>query len=151
MVNPRAALESAMIAKLALIGPANGDNVPKAIWQVTTKEILISQVADEFRPTIVFLTEEGASEFVGLGGVKQTTLSVAMLIYLTITPIEEGSILCTQYTDAVANCLDKNRYWGGLALITEITGVPTHQMLTVPDAIATVFADVRYRYEGNLA
>lgn len=137
--------------KLALIGPVNGDNVPIAIWQVTTEEIPIANVQSQFRPTIVFLTEEGPSEFVGLGGIQQTTLSVAVLLYLTITPIEEGSEVCDQYTEAVRHCFGVNRDWGGLALVTEITGVPTHQLLTVPDAIATVFADVRYMHEDSAA
>jgi hypothetical protein len=151
MTNPRQQIETLMLSKLAAIGPGNGDNVPKAVWQVLTEQRPITEFSDDFRPTIILLTEQGESEFVGIGGVKQTPLSVAVLIYLTVRSIDEGQVVCTQYADAVTRCFDMNREWGGLALVTEMTGTPLHQLLTLPDAIVTVNAEVRYMHESFAA
>jgi hypothetical protein len=149
MSSPRQAITALMVSKLAAIGPQNGDAVVQPIWQVLTKQVPITDIAPEYRPTMILLTEEGESPFIMLGGIKQTTLRIAILLYLNIRTIDEGAEVCDQYTDAVRRCLDVNRDWTGLALVTEITGVPTHQLLTIPDAIATVHAEVLYLHEDR--
>ena len=47
-----------MLTALMEISPANGYDVPRAVWQVTREQIPITQVQDQFRPTLVLLTEE---------------------------------------------------------------------------------------------
>ena len=55
-----------------------------------------------------------------------------------------------RYAAAVCRCLMRHQYWDFLAESTEITGVPTHELLTVPDAITTVHGRTQYLHEDAL-
>jgi hypothetical protein len=144
MADPRESIEVAMINALATISPANGYNVPKAIQLVTRDQIEISKVSDAYRPALVVLTELDESTLVMLGGVMEQVLSVVVLVYETWNSLESPTTVLNRYTKAVGDCLLSNGYWGGLALVTTLKGIPTHQIMTPPDVISTVHAEIRY-------
>lgn len=149
-MNPREQIEQSMVTALMEITPANGYDVPKAVWRVTREHVPITQIPDEFRPTLVLLTEEGGHEVIEFAQTVETDLTLAILIYETVPSIEVGASHMNRYAAAVCRCLMRHQYWDYLAEYTEITGVPTHELLTVPDAITTVHARTQYLHEDAL-
>jgi hypothetical protein len=147
--NTREAIESAMEVALASLTPANGYDVPRAIWGVTRKHVYISMVPDAIRPHIVLLTEFESQGPIGFGpdAEKEGVISFAVMVYETVPANQDGATWMNRYTAAIEQCLKDNQFWSFLAEMTEVQGVPTHDLLTVPDAISTVNGRITYLYE----
>jgi hypothetical protein len=152
-MNPRESIEAAIAADLLGITQANGYTVARNVHAVTRRQIKVTDVPDELRPMLLLLTEENASEFIELSRLKETSLTVNVLLYETVRGGEEPVTVLNGYAQAIRRVLSRQHSWQGLAdyIFTEIEGVAQHQILEdlLPTVMTTVAATVRYTHDDR--